>query len=176
MAEPKREPVVDKKERREEKAELRNEDAITGQPGSHPLGSGVGAAVGGAAAGAAAGALAGPIGTVAGALVGGVAGGLAGKAVAENIDPTVEVAFWRDEYQNRPYYNDSYQYDQYRPAYQSGWEAYRDDERDDWSTREAIARQRWENEGGSQYMTWDEARPAAMDAYSRVSTRNRKPR
>ncbi len=154
--------------RDETRAELRNEDAITGEPGAHPVGTGVGAALGGAAAGAAAGIVAGPIGTVAGAVIGGVAGGLAGKAVAESYDPTVEDAYWREHHVNRPYYNESYKYDHYQPAYQSGWEAFDADVNDDWASREAIARQRWENEGGSDYMTWEEAQPAAMDAYQRL--------
>ena len=34
---------------------------------------------------------AGPVGTVVGAAVGAIAGGLGGKAVAEQLDPTVEV-------------------------------------------------------------------------------------
>ncbi len=127
----------------ETREELRNEDAITGEAGSHPVGSGLGAALGGAAAGAAAGLAAGPIGTVAGAVIGGVAGGLAGKAVAENYDPTVEDAYWREEHTNRPYYNDSYDYAEYRTAYQSGWEAYDADANEEWEAREAIARQTW---------------------------------
>ena len=65
-----------------------NEDPITGEPGSHPVGTGLGAA-GGAAAGAALGtAVGGPIGTVVGGIIGAVTGGLAGKDVAENLDPT----------------------------------------------------------------------------------------
>src|SRR5688500_1459820 len=79
----------------------RNEDPITGEPGSHPVGAGLGAAAGGAAAGAVAGAVGGPVGAAIGAVVGGVAGGLGGKAIAEHIDPTAEDAFWRDEYPNR---------------------------------------------------------------------------
>ena len=75
-----------------------NRDPITDEPGAHPVGAGVGAALGGAAAGAAAGMAAGPIGTVAGAIIGGVAGGLAGKAVAEQIDPSIEDHHWRNEY------------------------------------------------------------------------------
>ena len=78
-----------------------NRDPITGEPGAHPVGAGVGAAVGGAAAGAAVGMAAGPVGTVAGAVIGGVAGGLAGKAVAEQIDPTIEEHYWRNEYATR---------------------------------------------------------------------------
>ena len=147
-----------KTNREETREELRNEDAVTGEPGSHPVGAGVGTALGGAAAGAAAGAVAGPVGTVAGAIVGGLAGGLAGKAVAEQIDPTVEVAYWEEQHRSRPYYNDSYKYDHYRPAYQAGWESYDTDANEDWAAREAIARQRWENEGGADYMSWEEAR------------------
>lgn len=66
-----------------------NRDPITGEPGSHPVGTGVGAAAGGVAAGAAVGTVAGPVGTAVGAVVGAVAGGLAGKGVAEKVDPTL---------------------------------------------------------------------------------------
>src|SRR6516164_1141381 len=88
-----------------------NPDPITGAPGAHPVGAGVGAAAVGAAAGAAGGAMAGPAGAVAGAVIGGVAGGYAGKGVAESIDPTVEDAYWRDNYANRTYYDSSHSYD-----------------------------------------------------------------
>src|SRR4051812_49056202 len=81
-----------------------NPDPITGEPGSHPVGTGVGAAAVGAAAGAAGGAMAGPVGAVAGAVVGAVAGGLGGKSIAESIDPTAEDAYWRENYSSRPYY------------------------------------------------------------------------
>ena len=61
-----------------------NPDAITGAPGSHPLGTGAGAA-GGGLAGAAIGTFAGPVGAVAGAVIGAVAGGLAGKALVPEL-------------------------------------------------------------------------------------------
>jgi uncharacterized protein (TIGR02271 family) len=65
-----------------------NRDPITGEPGSHPIGTGLGAVAGGAVAGAATGTVAGPVGTGVGAAVGAVAGGLAGKAAGEKFDPT----------------------------------------------------------------------------------------
>ena len=65
----------------EVKKEL-NADPITGEPGSHPVGTGLGAA-GGAAAGAAVGSVGGPLGTLVGGAVGAVVGGLAGSAVGE---------------------------------------------------------------------------------------------
>lgn len=54
-----------------------NLDPITGEPGSHPIGTGVGAA-GGALTGAAIGAVAGPVGAAAGAVVGAIAGATIG--------------------------------------------------------------------------------------------------
>src|SRR5688500_15340546 len=73
----------------------RNRDPITGEPRSHPVGTGVGAVAGGAvgaaagaATGAAMGTTAGPIGTGVGAVVGAVAGGLAGHGAAEALNPT----------------------------------------------------------------------------------------
>ncbi len=153
------------------KHEFSNEDPLTGEAGAHPIGTGLGAAMGGAAAGAAAGTIAGPIGTVVGTIVGGIAGGYAGKAVAENIDPTVETAYWRDAYEEQPYYSEKYQYEDFEPAYRAGWESFDSTVRSDWKDRESIAKERWESEGGAPTMTWDQARLAAEDAYGRVNER-----
>ena len=76
-------------------------DPITGTPGAHPVGVGLGAAAGGMAAGAAAGTVAGPVGTAIGAAAGAIVGGLAGKGIAEQIDPTIEEAYWRENYTAR---------------------------------------------------------------------------
>ncbi len=103
----------------------KNPDPITGEVGAHPIGAGVGAAIGGAAAGAAAGMAVGPIGTVAGAVVGGALGGLAGKEIAEQIDPSAEEHYWRNEYAFRNYYDPMVGYDEVGPAYQYGWESRR---------------------------------------------------
>ena len=159
----------------ETRRQQRNEDPITKEPGAHPLGAGSGAAIGGAALGAAAGSVAGPAGTVAGAVVGGIAGGLAGKAIAENVNPTLESDYWRENYRSRPYYTDEYEYDDYAPAYRMGWESYTNDARD-WASVEPDVRrrwqeERWENEGGAPPMSWEEARYAARDAYERVASR-----
>jgi hypothetical protein len=100
-----------------------NRDPLTGAPGAHPVGTAAGAVAGGIAAGAATGTVAGPVGTVVGAAVGAVVGGLAGKGIAEQIDPTREDAYWRDNFVGRPYATGS-TYDEYRPAYAYGWESY----------------------------------------------------
>src|SRR6478672_5784033 len=76
-----------------------NRDPITGEPGSHPVGTGVGAA-GGAAAGAAIGAIGGPIGALIGGAIGAVAGGAAGHTAGESIDPTGEEKYWRSQHKD----------------------------------------------------------------------------
>ena len=148
--------------------ELRNEDPITGEAGSHPVGTALGTAIGGVATGATVGMVAGPIGTVVGGIIGGVAGGLVGKAIAEDIDPTVESAYWQEQYRERPYYNAKYSYRDYEPAYRAGWEAYDSQKPVSWKEREPEVRERWENEGGSPKMSWEEAKQASQDAYARV--------
>ena len=99
-----------------------NRDAITGEVGSHPIGTGLGAVAGGMAAGAAAGTVVGPVGTVIGAAVGAVVGGLAGKAVGELVDPTLEDNYWREHYTHEPYSDHGLSYDDYGPAYRTGYE------------------------------------------------------
>lgn len=164
-------PISNDKEARhsgETRAEQRNEDPITGEAGSHPVGTGAGAALGGAAAGAAAGLAAGPIGTAVGAVVGGVAGGLIGKSVAEQIDPTVEEAYWRDEYRNRDYVAEGDDFEVYAPAYQYGWESRRTYHDRQWEDVEADLERDWANHPSSSTLAWDQARPATRDAWDRI--------
>ena len=149
-----------------------NRDPITGEHGAHPVGTGVGTAAGGAAAGAVAGAVAGPVGAVAGAVVGGVVGGLAGKAVAERIDPTVEEAYWRGEYQNRPYYDESHDFDtHYRPAYRYGWEARTTHDGRTFEEVEPQLQQQWNDHRDSSELEWERARQATRDAWERLDSK-----
>src|SRR5690349_20360297 len=104
---------------RDIEAERANRDPITGAPGAHPVGVGVGAASGGAT-GAAAGAIGGPVGADDRAAVRAIAGGLAGKPVAEQVDPTVESVYWRENYLKRPYVETGVLYPDYEPAYRYG--------------------------------------------------------
>lgn len=145
-----------------------NPDPITGAPGSHPVGTGLGAAAGGALAGAAAGSVGGPVGAIAGAAVGAVVGGLAGKGVAEGLNPTYEDNYWRDNFSREPYYMEGRTYDDYAPAYRTGYEgrtryagrSYDEIEQD--LERDYIA-----NRGNSR-LEWADARAATRAAWHRV--------
>ena len=153
------------------------------------MGTGVGAAAGGAA-GAAVGAIAGPVGAAVGAVIGAVAGALAGKGVAESIDPTAEDAYWREQHVKQSYARGG-AYDDFAPAYRTGYTGYRSGK----SFDEREADLQMEYEGGPQRagaeaareaeetpsdpgtkqrdqsnypLQWQDAREAARAAYDRV--------
>ncbi len=146
-----------------------NRDPISGAPGAHPVGTGLGAAAGGMAAGAAAGSVVGPAGTIVGAVIGAVAGGLAGKAIAENIDPTVETAYWRENYVSRPYYSKEYTFDDYGPAYQYGYEAYSKYPGKKFDDIEGDLSRDWQRTKGKSTLAWEHAKDATRDSFQRVS-------
>ena len=147
-----------------------NPDAITGEHGSHPVGTGLGAAAAGAATGAAGGAVGGPVGAAIGAVVGGIAGGLAGKAIAEQIDPTVENAYWEQSYKERDYVNKDLEYSTYEPAYRYGWEQRAASEHADFKSAEKDLEAGWNDYRGDADMDWASARPASRDAWDRVTS------
>jgi hypothetical protein len=154
---------------RERSSEDANRDPISGAPGAHPVGVGVGAAAGGVAAGAAVGTVAGPIGTAVGAAVGAVAGGLIGKGVAERIDPTVEDAYWRENYVSEPYYEPGRTYEDYEPAYRAGYEVrsrYGEPRTFDEVERDIEAE--YNRRRAANGLGWDHARRPARAAWERV--------
>ena len=148
-----------------------NRDPITGTPGAHPLGVGAGAA-GGGIAGAAVGAIGGPIGAGIGAAVGAVAGGLVGKGAAEAVNPTVEDEYWRRNYVSRDYVDPDTDYDEYRPAYQYGWESYSRHAEQGKSFDEVSndLERNWRDRRGQSHLEWGHAKPAVRDAWSRCET------
>jgi len=146
-----------------------NRDPLTGEPGSHPVATGVGSA-GAAAAGAAVGAaVGGPVGAVVGGAVGAVAGGAAGHAAGEALDPTVEASYWRQNYKNRPYYQRDKTFDDYEPAYRYGWESatHSDYEGRRFDDVEKDLERGWSRKGAGR-QAWHEVREATRDAFDRV--------
>lgn len=154
-----------------------NRDPITDAPGSHPIGTGIGAALGGAAAGigtgaalgAVTGTVVGPVGTVIGAAVGAIVGGLAGKGVAEAIDPTVEDAYWRENYSERPYVSGSRSFEDYGPAYGYGVSAFTKYPGRSFDDVESDLSRDWGSTRGNSTLDWSGAKEASRDAWNRAS-------
>jgi uncharacterized protein (TIGR02284 family) len=157
-------------EEREELDNL-NRDPITDEPGAHPIGTGVGA-TGGAVAGAAAGSIAGPIGAAVGGVVGAVVGGLAGKAAGEAVNPTAEEAFWRENYNKEPYYEQGRSFDDYGPAYRLGLSG-RERSPDPWDNVEPRLASEWQGNRSSSSLDWQRASPASQAAWRRADEQYR---
>ncbi|MBC5764858.1 ferritin-like domain-containing protein [Ramlibacter albus] len=145
-----------------------NQDPITGEPGAHPVGTGLGSA-GGAVAGATVGAIGGPIGAAVGGVAGAVLGGLAGKRAAEAIDPTAEEAHWRQHHTKEPYYEQGRSFDDYLPAYRMGLTG-RTEYGDDWLSVEDRLEEQWGKERGTSTLEWDKARHPARAAWDRADS------
>lgn len=146
-----------------------NPDPITGEPGSHPIGTGVGAAAAGAT-GAAIGAVGGPVGVAIGAAVGAIAGGLAGKGVAEAVDPTAEDAYWEKYHSTQPYYDTDTDYAEYRPAYRTGYEGFATHSTSGrtFDDLEPDLQRDYETRRGTSRLGWDRAKIAARAAWDRL--------
>lgn len=144
-----------------------NADPLTGEPGAHPVATGIGSAAAGAAGMAIAASIAGPVGVAVAAIGGAIAGGYAGKAVGELIDPTAEEAFWRAEHPNQPYSRGA-AYDDYQAAYRTGFEGYPlpDSASATFEQAEPELRRRYEASGAK--LSWEKAREASRAAWLRV--------
>src|SRR5690606_8311179 len=145
-----------------------NRDPISGAPGSHPVGVAAGGTAG-ALAGAAVGSLFGPIGTLVGGGIGAIGGAAGGKALAERVDPTAEVEYWREGANSRDYYQPDRDFDRDSgPAYRMGTEYRNEAGHRDWNEAEPQLRDRWESGRGESSLDWESARPAVQDAYDRT--------
>ena len=141
-------------------------DPITKTHSSHVVGTGIGAVAGGAAAGAAVGTVAGPVGTVAGAAVGAVVGGLAGHSVAKAVNPSVEDAYWRENHRRQSYAKGR-SYDDFGPAYRTGYEGYALYGATGCTFEDREVDLRKSYEATQPKLAWDEARPASRAAWQR---------
>jgi uncharacterized protein (TIGR02271 family) len=147
-----------------------NRDPISGEAGAHPVGTGVGAAGAGAAGTVIGGLLGGPVGAVVGAVVGSVVGGLAGKGVAENISPTEEDTYWRHNYATRDYVEPERTYEDYQPAYQTGYEGFarHGDAGKTYEEVEPELQSAYESKHGAAGLPWEKAKVAARDAWVKL--------
>jgi hypothetical protein len=89
------------------------------------------------------------------------------QSFVERIDATLEEAYWRENYLREPYYERGYTFDDYYPAYRTGWEgriryqgrAYEQVERE-------LQRDYQRNRGASQ-LEWARNRHAVRAAWER---------
>jgi hypothetical protein len=103
-----------------------------------------------------------------GAVIGAVAGGYAGKGVAEMIDPTAENAYWKDNYRSESYVKGDLDYDQYEPAYRTGYTGYGKHAGKKFDDVENDLQRDYEQGKGNSKLAWDDAKHATKAAWHRV--------
>jgi hypothetical protein len=96
-------------------------------------------------------------------------GGLAGKGIAEKIDPTIEEAYWRENYVGRPYVTKGASFDDYGPAYMYGVDNYARYHGRTFDEVEPELGRDWQRAKGKSRLAWDDAKLAARDSWQRVS-------
>ena len=144
-----------------------NRDPITGTPGAHPMGTGVGAAGAGAAGAAIGTAVGGPVGGLVGAVAGAVAGGLAGKGAAEKANPTHEEIYWRENYTRQTFVEKTRPYDDYAPAFRTGYEGYTRYTGKRFDQVQSDLQRDYEKMRGKSSLAWDKAKHATRAAWER---------
>ncbi len=146
-----------------------NPDPLTGEPGSHPVGTGVGTTGGGITGAAIGAAVAGPVGAAVGAVVGGVAGAYSGRGVAEAVNPTVEDAYWRENHGRQEWASANTSYDDYASAYRTGYEGVGKYGGRQYDEIEGDLARDYEKNDANPAIPWDRARPAVKAAWHRVA-------
>ena len=144
-----------------------NPDPITGEHGSHPIGTGVGTAGGGITGAAIGAAVGGPVGAAVGAVVGGVVGAYSGRGVAEMLHPTEDEGSWREHHGEQAWKDEPYEH--YAPAYKAGFEAARRHAGVRYEDIELNVARDYEKNDANPAIPWDRARPAVRSAWHRVS-------
>ena len=119
--------------------------------------------------------MAGLVGTAAGTAVGvaaGVASALAGKSSSSSssgVDSQAQELYWREHFASEPYYDASYAFEDYLPAWRTGWEgrAKYAGRRFEDVERELQADFYW-NRGKRSLLLWSQARDAVRAAFERA--------
>jgi uncharacterized protein YcfJ len=133
----------------------------------HSIGEGTGA-VAGAVTGAAVGSMAGPAGTVIGAVVGGAAGAKAGGGVAEAINPTEYNRHFESTYRDTPYYTAGREWNDYKPAYQYGYDTYGQYRGQRFEDVEPQLARDWDATKANSRLGWNEAKGAVRDGWHHI--------
>ena len=134
----------------------------------HSLGAGTGA-VAGAVAGATVGtAVAGPVGPIVGALAGAVLGAKTGDEVAELVNPTEYVTTLEQTYTSKPYYTPNYNWTDYKPAYQFGYDTYGRYRGRSFDEVEPDLEREWAQAQGHSRLAWADARMAVRDGWHTI--------
>jgi hypothetical protein len=107
----------------------------------------------------------GPAGTVAGAIAGGVLGAKAGDSIAEAVNPTEYIGNFENRYRQAPYYAEGGEWNDYKPAYQYGYDTYGQYRGRKFEDVEGELERKWDSTRADSRLAWPEARAAVKDGW-----------
>jgi hypothetical protein len=110
-----------------------------------------------------------------GATIGAIVGGYAGEPLVDGVDTVAELAHWRQHFKERPYAGDGSHFEQYEPAYRHAALAYGRNPGHGFDDIEPHLSRTWPDAAGPSGLDWEHARPAARDAWLRLSLAARGP-
>ena len=89
------------------------------------------------------------------------------------MNPTVEDAYWRDNYSKRPYASADQDYGSYQPANAYGWESHDEHKGRSWADVEHELANGWDSRRGKSRLDWAHAKEATRDAWNRPDGKTR---
>ncbi len=96
-------------------------------------------------------------------------GAYSGRGVAEAVNPTAEDAYWRENHTSQEWANEGSTYDEYAPAYRTGYEGVMKYAGRDCEQVETDLALDYQKHDPNTALPWDRARPAVKAAWQRVS-------
>ena len=93
-----------------------------------------------------------------------------GTAAGGAFNPSVHDVYWRDAFKREPYYSADYTYDDYAPAYRTGYEAAGQylGQNKHFDDLEPELRANYERIKGRSRLAWENAKDAVRAAWHRV--------
>jgi len=85
------------------------------------------------------------------------------------VNPTVEDAYWRDNHGSQEWAGEEADYDQYAPAYRTGYEGVTKYAGRDYNDIEGDLARDYDKNDANPAIPWDRARPAVKAAWHRVA-------
>lgn len=107
------------------------------------------------------------VGTAAGMAAGAVSA-LVGKSPAAQLDAANEELYWREHFASEPYYDPSFAFEDYLPAWRVGWEGRGRHPGRQFDDVEQDLKAEFHWNRGPSRLLWDQARDAARAAFDRL--------
>lgn len=92
------------------------------------------------------------------------------RNVTRPLDETREQQYWQNQYTREGYYEPGHTYDDYGPAYRTGYLGYGRYQGRSFDAAEHELKTDWERTKGESRLAWDKAKNAVRAAWHRVET------